>query len=293
MTLYENVRGFLARHPIRMPDTTPEPVAGQVWRATWDDAVADIYITRAHDDTVRFLPITAYSPAIANPLAYLSADESPLGYASAVWREDEREIPIFVLDGCFGSVAEIQVEPPSPPQSDLSEAARAADPGWQLQLSMERQLDDLAAATWIPQGQPVGPIRDLLRDAGLTLRQLSQQVSMPEDLLVRINTSSWWLNQATASSLSDALGVPVTSLPHRAPFATDPELPRAINAPARRASFRQKSLREGITEAQVRFAAANELLLAAARRSAPGVSEHDKWNHFLDMYFEATSSNDA
>jgi hypothetical protein len=284
LSSYEDVRDFLAQHPIRMPDATPEPQPGQTWRAVWEDVVIDVHIVEAGDDLVLAMPVTPYSGTASQSAHYLGDDESPLGYAVELWHDLQRELPVQVLDGCYGYVEEPLSEVDLPAQSELKEAARVTDPRSELIDRLERELEQLAKATWMPHSQPIGPIRDLVRNAGLRLRDVKEHTSLQDEILLRINGSAWWLPANQIAELSDVLEVPRSDLPRSAPFFDTPELPRAINSPKRRAEFRNLSARKGLSEGEARLEAAHQILAAAARQSGRDVDERARWEHLLDVY---------
>lgn len=283
MSSYEDVREFLTQHPIRMPDAIPEPHHGQIWRAVWEDAVLDIYIVDAGDDIVSAVPVTPDS-GIVSATHRLGVDESPLGYGVAVWIGLQRKLPVFVLDGCYGQIEDPLDEVDLPAQSELIDSARAADPRSELIRRLEGQFELLATATWMPPEQPIGPIRDLVRNAGLRLRDVRDQTSLADEILTRINRSAWWLLANQIAELSDALATPPSDLPRSEPFFDTPELPRAINSPSRRAAFRSFSRRKDISEGEARLEAAHQLLAASARQSRPEVDQQARWEHLLDVY---------
>ena len=278
------MREFLAQHPIRLPDATPEPQPGQIWRAVWGDAVIDVYIVDAGDDLVLAIPVTPYSGTASPSAHHLGDDESPLGYAVAVWPGLQRELPALVLDGCYGQIEDPLDEGDLPAQSELIETARAADPRSELIDRLEGQFEQLAAATWMPSEQPIGPIRDLARNAGLRLRDVRDQTSLADEVLTRINRSAWWLPANQIAELSEVLATPPSDLPRSEPFFDTPELPRVFNSPKHRAEFRDFSRRKGISEGEARLEAAHQVLAAAARQSRPEVDERARWEHLLDVY---------
>jgi hypothetical protein len=266
-----------------MADATPKPQQGQVWRAGWEDAVLDIYIVDAGDDIVSAMPVTPDS-GIVSTTHRLGEDESPLGYAVAVWVGLQRGLPVFVLDGCYGQIEDPLDEVGLPAQSELFDSARAADPRSDLIGRLERQFERLAMATWMPPEQPIGPIRELVRTAGLRLRDVRDQTSLADEILTRINRSAWWLPANQIEELSKALATSPSDLPRSEPFFDTPELLRALNSPNRKAVFRDISRRKGISEGEVRLEAADQVLAAAARQSRPEVDEQARWEHLLDVY---------
>lgn len=266
-----------------MPDATPEPQQGQIWRAVWEDTVIDVYIIDACDGIVSAMPVTPDS-GIVSAIHHLGDDESPLGYAVAVWPGFQRALPAFVLYGCYGQIEDPLGKVALPTQSELIDRAREADPRSELIRRLERQFELLATATWMPFEQPIGPIRQLVQSAGLRLRDVSDQTSLANEILTRINRSAWWLPANQIEELSEALATPPSDLPRSEPFFDTPELPRAINSPNRRAAFRDFSRRKDISEAVARLEAANRVLAAAARQSKPEVEEQARWEHLLDIY---------
>ena len=277
------MREFLAQHPIRMPDATPEPQQGQIWRAAWEDAVADVYIVDADDDIILAMPVTPDS-GIVSAIHHLGEDESPLGYAIAVWAGLQRELPLIVLDGCYGQIEDPLGEVDLPAQSELIDSAREVDPRSEFIGRLERQFELLATATWMPPEQPIGPIRELVRGTGLRLRDIRDQTSLADEILTRINRSTWWLPASQIEELFEALATSPSDLPRSEAFFDTPGLPRAINSPSRKAAFRDFSRRKDISEAEARLEAADQVLAAAARQSKPEVDEQARWDYLLDVY---------
>ena len=75
MTAYEQFRTILALNSIAIPNATPDPQVGQVWRAAWKEAVSNVCITAATPDTVTVLPVTGDPEIVSNPLCLLDVAE--------------------------------------------------------------------------------------------------------------------------------------------------------------------------------------------------------------------------
>ena len=286
MSSFEDLRDFLARNPIKMPDSTPEPQGGQVWRASWSDVSLDVYLAEANEDTVLAAPVSPHSDATRTPATYfIDGEESPLGYAVAVWASLRMELPLFVLDGCYGA-APIQLEEPEvPTQSELIEAARAADTQAVLRARIHQKLEELAAATWKPKEAAIGPIRRLVKQRHSTLRDVSDRISLPEAMLRQVSRTGWWLTPAQVSELAFALDVPTLDLPRSDPFTDTPNLVRTINSPRRRPSLRRLSDRLRISEIEIRLETAGQLLAAAGREAAGGDPDsRERWEQLMDLY---------
>ncbi len=283
MTAYEQFRATLALNPIAIPDATPYPQVGQVWRAAWTEAVSNVYIVATTPDTVTALPVTGDPEIVSNPYCLLDVAESPLGYAAAIWRSPHVEVPTFVLDGCYGEIPGIHEELVDL-STPLSERARAADPSWQMQQRLSETMLCLKEATWLPESQPVGPLRTLMQRAQVSARTLSERMAATEGTLRLIVDGSWWIGDDAIALLADALAVPAADLPHGDPFAAAPELPRAVNSPARKRAFQQRAERDGVAEAKARFDAVQQLLPALTRQAGRDINERAKWDQLLDVY---------
>lgn len=283
MSSFEDLRDFLARHPIRLPDSTPYPEGGQIWRASWNDVELDVYLAQADEDSVFAAPVSPQSEATRTSASYvIDQEESPLGYALAVWVGSELAIPLFVLEGCYG-VAKFR--PNTPTQSELTEAARAADAHALLRTRVHRKLQTLAGATWRPEEDAIGPIRPLVKQRGSTLRDVADRTSLTVSMLRRLSSMGWWLTPAQISELAMALDVPTSDLPRSDPLTDKPNLVRTINSPRRRSSLRRIAERRGISEITTRLEVAGQVL-AAAGREVPGLDpdSRERWEQLLDLY---------
>ena len=286
MSSFEDLRDFLARNPIRMPDSTPDPQGGQIWRASWSDVSLDVHLAEANEDSVLAAPVSPHSDATRTPGTYfIDREESPLGYAFAGWASLQMELPLFVLDGCYGT-APIQLEEPdTTPQSELIEIARAADTQAIFMARVHEKLKELAVATWRPEEDAIGPIRQLVKQRGSTLRDVSDRTSLPEATLRLVSRIGWWLAPVQVSELALALDVPISDLPRSDPLRDTPNLVRTINSPRRRSSLRRLADNLRISEIESRLEAAGQLL-AAAGREVPGgdPDSRERWEQLLDVY---------
>ena len=286
MTTLEQLRAALEREPIHVPDSVPVPRVGQVWRAVWEETVANVYVDAVSDDTVTVCPMTGDPALVSAVRVFLTATESPLGYPSAIWSGLRLEAPAFVLAGCYGEVPQEVLEEPHAPVAPLSERARSADPGWHLEQHVRRTFALLAEASWLPTTQPVGPVRALMNSAKVTARRLAESTGLTTDILELLLDGSWWIGEQSKEMLASSLNLSAQDLPHEDPFAEASELARAINSPFRKQAFLLRSQRDRVREAVARLTAAQELLPARTRRAAQAVDERAKWDQLLDLYFD-------
>lgn len=285
MTTFEQLRAAIASKPIRIPDSVPVPEVGQVWRAIWGSTVSNVYIDDVSDDTVAVLPVTGDPSLVPSVRTYLGAAESPLGYPSAIWGVPRVDVPVFVLAGCYGEVPDSSEEVIRP-RVPLSARAQSADPGWRLEQHVRQVLASQADARWLPRARPVGPIRLLMRSAGISARALAEGTGLPTDLLAMILDGSWWISPQATEVLTTTLGVSAPDLPSEDPLIGAGELVRAINSPTRKRAFMRRGRHDGVPEAKARFVAAQQLLPARARRAASTTDERSRWDQLLDTYLE-------
>lgn len=286
MTGLEKIREQLAETPIVLPTETPDPAAGQVWRATWDDAAANVYIEAAPTPGwVRVLPVTAEPEFVRSVKFFLDRDESPMGYVAAVCRQPQMDVPTFVLEACYGSLPSMEEEPDDQP-TELTGEARSADPKYQHEALLARQLETLASASWTPRDQrAVGPIRTLVEQTGSSLRHLREAVGLTADEISRILDHAWWLSTDQLRRLADHLQVSVLDLPEGDPFTDEPELLRVTEAPRLRSRLREYATRHGLSEAGGRFQVASRLLAGARARSFTRAEDRTAyWEELLDDY---------
>lgn len=286
MTSLEKIRAQLAETPIVLPTETPDPGVGQVWRAFWDDVATNVYIEgAATPGRVVVLPVTAEADSARSVKFFLDRDESPVGYTAAVCRRPQVDLPVFVLDACYGSVPPMEEEPDDQP-TELTGEALDADPGYQLEAAMTEQLDMLASARWMPSEQlAVGPIRSLVDRVGRNLRDLRRILGITADEISRLLDHAWWLTSDQRRRLADDLQVSVEDLPEGDPFADEPELVAVTEAPRQRRRLREYGRQRGLSEATARFQIARHLLAGARARSAtPEADRVAYWEELLDDY---------
>ncbi|HTC69107.1 MAG TPA: hypothetical protein VK662_06005 [Acidothermaceae bacterium] len=272
--------------------TPPDPAAGQIWRACWDDVVELVVVLGVDGLDLAVAPVSLDRTYADDTTVVLSAEVTSLGVALAVWAGLERRVQMRVLDRFAGLVnldfaddgwARYAVE------SGLAEfgsrPGNATDPLWEYRAIIEDEMDQLVAAAW---SQGTGELAGLLVSSGLTVTALAETLSVPLPSALGIWRGVSVVTQVQAGRLSAGLGVPASDI-----MSANPALPTSLlvrmSHPRRRAQVRRLSAHRRVSEAQAWAVAGYETYALAARQT--GETAEPAWDERIDTYFHTVLSD--
>jgi plasmid maintenance system antidote protein VapI len=266
----------------------PEPIAGQLWRASWGELNELVLVLAVAGDHLRTAPVTVDVDYADEDTVVLPADATPLSVELAVWLGLQRDLPFGVLDRYLGSIGERWRKAEDVERGLASGDPRrgpaclsAADPRAEYRARLDDTLDMLAAATWVPTGS--GGLPQLLRAAGLDPQQLVTLLGMTPQQALAVLRGQAPLSSDQADRLVQVSGHGTDEL-----LAANPPLPADLVArldrPRRRAQVRELARRRQVPETAAWRAAAFGTWALAARQTGDKVDA--AWDQRLDRYFQ-------
>jgi hypothetical protein len=267
-------------------EAPPDPVAGQVWRAAWDDVVEVVAIRAADGSDVDVIPMSFETGYADSDAHVVPAEATSLGVALAAWTGLERRLPTRVLHRCLGMVSG-DMEPSWP--ESLPGVARGRrivtpiDPRAEHRAELEDHLDSLSEADWAPAG--TGLLAHWLRDAKFSIEELAKATNCAPPHLLALRRGLAPATEEEAECLAPMLGRPVADI-----LAANPPVPEALRArldrPAWRACVQRLARLRNLPERLAWQGTAYGAMRLAPRETAG--DEADVWDKRLERYFQAT-----
>jgi hypothetical protein len=87
-------------------ESAPEPLAGQLWRARWEDDVGLVVLVSVGDTSVVAAPLTFDICYADDTALVLEAEDSDFATAMVIWPALRTRLPMFVLDRTAGALAQ-------------------------------------------------------------------------------------------------------------------------------------------------------------------------------------------
>jgi hypothetical protein len=267
-------------------EAPPEPTAGQIWRAAWDEVVELVTITNVAGTEMTVVPIT-FEARYADSQAYvLPAEATSLGVSVAAWAGMERLLPVRVLHRCLGAVSG-EMTPSWPQSVPGSRQGRRivtpVDPRAEHRAEIEDHLDLLAEADWAPAGS--GALAQWLEAASIGVATLGEATGCSPAQGLALRRGQAVVTETEAEALAPLLGRSVADI-----LAANPPVPKPLRArldrPAWRAFVQRLAALRDLPERLAWQAAAYGTLRMAGRVTA--ADDEAIWDKRLERYFQAT-----
>ena len=281
MTTRDELQAAIRESARRRSTDILEPQPMQVWSATWNRVRIPVMLERVRETTAWAVPVTGDPEFVIAAQAILSESESPLGYEAAVWDSPHVELPLVTLDRCYGTVDPAELEDAETP-TELTGAARRADPRFRQFDAVVAELEVLASATWIPDAvAPVGALDGAMTQAHATLRNLRDRIGLGTQQTTELRDHGWWLTRDQVAAACELLDVP--ELPEGDPLNSRPALRKVLEWPQWRQKYVDYRRRHRTSEAGARFLAATSVLAGARARAVPGADQSTQyWEELID-----------
>jgi hypothetical protein len=279
----------------------PDPVRGQLWRASWDDIRQLVLVLRVTGaGTAVVAPVTADPPTSDESSVVLDASLSVLGHAVTVWGGLATEIPFLVFDVMIGTVVPTIVTAAEHVsvggrQEILPEGVSAGtpvesvfDPAAGVRAELSDILERFRDATWAPQALSSGkPLRELLRgrtDVPALMKGLAQALGLKPPEIIDLLKGTRPINPGHVPAIAR-----ITGLTEQAVLSAASPIPgslvRELDRPRWRKALRARRPRDG-SEISARLTVAYGTLALAARQTGPAAA--DPWpqriRHYLDTH---------
>jgi len=261
----------------------PEPEAGQLWRARWENVAQLVLVLDVVGDRVEVAPVSLDVDYADEHSVVLPEDATPLAVEAVVWLGLRRSLSMGVLDRSLGLLAERWRDlRSSAGMNELRRGSRAgaADPRAEYRARLEDAFDVLAAATWVPIGS--GALASMIRSAGLGAQELVGLLDTSPQQALAVLRGRAAVTADQARQLSAEIGLAPEEV-----LAANPSLPTDLVArldrPRRRAQVRELARRRRLSETEAWRAAAYGIWALAARQT--GARADPAWDDRLDRYF--------
>jgi len=279
----------------------PDPVRGQLWRASWEDVRQLVLVLRVTGTgTAVVAPVTADPPTSDESSLMLDASLTVLGHAATVWGGLAAEIPFLVFDLVIGAVAPAIVTAAEEVavgegRENLPEGVRAGtpvesvfDPAEEVRAELSDALEFFRDATWAPHVLSSGkPLRELLMgrsDVRDLMRELAEALSLKLPEVIDLLKGTRPVNPRHVPAIARITGLTEQEvLSAASPIPGD--LVRELDRPRWRKALTAQRLQGG-SEMSVRLTVAYGTLALAARQT--GSAAADPWpqrvRHYLDTH---------
>lgn len=267
-------------------EAPPEPTAGQIWRAAWDEVVEVVAIRYVDGTDVSVVPISFETDYADTQAHVLPAIATSLEVAVAAWAGMERHLPVRVLHRCLGAVSGDMTAswPQSVPGARQGRRiVTSIDPRTQHQAELEDHLDSLSEADWAPAG--TGVLAQWLREANIGVEELSKTANCSTAQALALRRGQAVVTEREAETLAFLLGRSVAEI-----IAANPPVPEPLRArldrPAWRAFVQRLARLRDLPERLAWQAAAYGTLRMAGRETAG--DDGAIWDQRLERYFQVT-----
>jgi plasmid maintenance system antidote protein VapI len=269
--------------------SAPEPVAGQLWRARWEDDIELVVLVSVGDTDVVAAPLTFDILYADDTALVLEADDSDFATPVVIWPALRTRLPMFVLDrmagvlsqGSAGLYADADSSGAGPGRHGAA-IVNALDARSEYRERLADTMLMLASANWAPQG--TGGLADLLREKSVAPKDLAPMLDITPQAALGLRRGQAAITRQQAETLAVHVGQPWEEL-----LASNPSLPQdlvlALDRPAHRSQVQRAAQALGLSEADARRTVGYDLFALAARQTGPG--HHIAWDSRLDRYFEA------
>jgi len=250
---------------------SPQPAAGQLWRAEWDGLVQLLLVLAATDTTTETVPVIE---AEAADDTCVEIDRALLGWRAALLAAEAATLPIRVLDLFLGMVddevvarvhrvADGEVGDGDPIVSPLDER-------WGHRVQIHENLAALAEATWVPHTAEPGLV-DLLRSTWSRPKLLADDLGITPGQATAILAGERPLNDDQRREVGHRLGREI------GPAAPPDDVVWAIDHPTLRPSWRAKARRAGRQDSPAfRWETYSNSNFALAARTTGGLSNRER-----------------
>jgi hypothetical protein len=270
------------RHAVAAP--TPDPAAGQIWKATWDRITQLILLIDVSDTTVTAAPVSPDAELADDAAVVLSEDMGPFAYDVVVWLGLATDLPIRTLELLLGDVTEEGRGLLAGDGGAGAPITHPLDERAQLRDAIAERMDTLGRATWVPEAVEPVDLLEASKAKGFTLSKLAPLVDLePGDLLALFRRDRA-ITHDVASRLGPLLGLEEEAL--TGSHQIDPDLVWAFDRPSLRRPLRERAAREGYEdEAAFRVHVATSELAFAARQTATR-DPRDRYLGLIRVYLD-------
>lgn len=261
--------------------STPDadPVVGELWHLEWEGAAMLAVVTAVAGDRYQ---VAAAIPTIGDtdePGA-VSADQSPLGVALALWPVPDLTVPLGVFARRAGPVPDSAVDAMKAAEPRRSWAATLA------RLDLVPAVEALHDASWVPQRAPTAntpTLAELMRARNLKPSEVAARTRLSPADVIAIVSDTRAATPTEADELAALLDVDPATV--RRPVSIPGALVQAIERPIHRAAVQLRAARDGVSEAAARLSAATAVLAMPARTSS---ADRDvaTWDQLLTQYLD-------
>lgn len=279
----------------------PDPVRGQLWRASWEDVRQLVLVLRVTGTgTAVVAPVTADTPANDESAVMLDANLTILGHAVTVWSGLAAEIPLFVFDLVIGAVAPTIVRVAEhaaigerwenlPEGVSMGTPVESVfDPAAGVQAELSDVLECFRDATWAPDSLPSGKsLRELLMgraDMPALMRELTEALDLKLPEVIDLLKGTRPVDPEHVPAIARTTGLTEQEVLSAASPIPD-SLVRELDRPRWRKALRAQRRRDE-SEASARLTVAYGTLALAARQTGPVAA--DPWpqriRHYLDTH---------
>ena len=265
-----------AKPPAAENEELPPLAPGQFWRLEWLGETGHVLVISVEEAVVEVLPVVEDPELIEGTLIYWSTEDSPLGFAAAVWSGPRVTVPSFLFDRYYGHV-ELSTLPEADGRSPTPYSPAVAA----LIGSVISRLESLSAADWVPTAD--GDNWDsALMSAKVSYADLAAALGLSNAELEELTTGTRLPSDEERSVIADLLRRDPVHLPGAATIPL--ELVLAMNRPAVRPDIRRFASERRIDEETARQSLARDFVTAAHRTAKAG-SAREFWERVVDDYF--------
>lgn len=270
-------------------ESAPEPVAGQLWRARWEDDIELVVLVSVSETDVVAAPLTFDIFYADDTALVLDAADSDFAAPVVIWPALRTRLPMFVLDRMAGALSQGSAglytgadSSGAGPGRRGASVVSALDARNEYRERLADTMSMLASAKWAPQG--TGGLANLLREKSLAPKDLAPMLAITPQAALALRRGQAAITRRQAETLAVHVGRPWEEL-----LASNPPLPQdlvaALDRPARRPQVQRTAQTLGLSEANARCAVGYDLFALAARQTGSG--RGTAWDSRLDRYFEA------
>lgn len=282
----------------------PEPAAGQLWRARWEDTTsAVILLTTPEHGSVSVAAVTFDDVLADDSATVLPPVATTTAIACVVWLSDLRELPIAVLDRYMGALRNdvgSDAGSTTNAQALVSTLRTRGDQGPAefssgapaMRGSVIDDLERLAQASWAPE-PAAADLSAVLSSAKPSA--IARALGIPTSEALRLKRGDRSVEPAEREKLAELTGSTAAEV-----TAAGVALPSLVielfNDPRVRADVVSLAARRGQDETTVRRQAAYETASAAARATGNKQSEdaqREVWRKRIEQYFNVHLHREA
>jgi hypothetical protein len=275
---------------------TADPVAGEIWRASWGDVVKLLLILHYHEGGARVAPVVLGVEDVGQDSLIVEARYSALNVPLAIWLGLACELSERVLER---KVAQVAFDVRTPRWERHLVAEHRARWGRTLTSVLDRAAEERAVledaletfhhARWISPSS--GGLGEMIKGSPVPPRDLAALIGCNQARALAIIRSQQAVTPDEAERLAPALHVDAAQI-----LAANPMPPEALMAsldrPRWRAQVQRLAQQKGVPEVRAwRIAAFGTWSLAA--RQTGGVDQGPAWEERLNRYFAMSLGADA